>query len=348
MTSPVLTHAESDPRNAVEQATDDLRALVNLPGSLAILLDSSRDPNSGVTFLLIPPGRDQPELAVKLATTPAAADVIDGEAKVLIALEQLSLRRVEATLPRLAGKFHADGLLAIATSIVPGTPMRTRYHGFRHLRRPEAVREDFAAASAWLADLQLDSASEIRSISLLDGVPALMRARWPNDDQVTAVAEKLAPVAARLAGEGTQRTVVHGDFWAGNILLTRQAVTGVVDWSGGAVSGEPLADVARFALSYALYLDRHTRPGRRVAGHPGLRADGWGTGIRYAIAGEHWFGQAVTEFVTGALRRLGVPAELWRDVLLAGVAEAAVTADHPGFAACHRDLLVQLMSEGAR
>jgi aminoglycoside phosphotransferase (APT) family kinase protein len=344
----IAAHANWGPVPGNEHAASDLRALLNLPGSQTVLLDSSRDPNSGVTMLLIPVGRDQPELAVKLATTAAAARVIDREARLLRALQQRPMDRVEATLPRLGGVFHADGMLAVATSVVPGVPMRTRYHGFRHLRRPEAVRADFAAASAWLANLHADSATEARSISLLEGVPALITARWPHDPRASALADKLAPVAARLASAKTPRTVVHGDFWAGNILLTGEEVTGVVDWPAGSLSGEPLADVARFALSYALYLDRHTRPGRHVAGHPGLRVDGWGTGIRYAIAGEHWFGQVVTDFVTGALTRLGVPAELWRDVLLGGLAETAATADHPDFAACHRDLLLHLISEGAR
>ena len=153
-------------------------------------------------------------------------------------------------------------MLAIATSVVPGIPMRTRYHRYRHLARPALVRADFAAASSWLADLQADSAAEAAPISLLDGIPQLMLDRWPADPRAAALAEMLGPVAARLASGRTSRTVAHGDFWAGNILLTGNVVTGVVDWPSGHLAGEPLGDVARFALSYALYLDRHTRPRR--------------------------------------------------------------------------------------
>ena len=60
---------------------------------------------------------------------------------------------------------------------------------------------------------------------------------------------------------------MHGDYWPGNLLLHRGRVSGVVDWEAGALAGEPLRDVVRFVLSYALYLDRHTRAGR-----PGRRA----------------------------------------------------------------------------
>ena len=76
--------------------------------------------------------------------------------------------------------------------------------------------------------------------------------------------------------------------------------------------------------------------------------DGWGAGIRHAIAGQGWFGGLVRTFVTTALTRLGAPATLWREVLLAGLAEVAVTADHPDFAVRHRDLLLRLVSEVAQ
>jgi hypothetical protein len=323
----------------------DLRALLNSPGSRTVLLDGSRDPNSGVTMLLTAAGEAAPHLAVKVATTPAAADVIQREARFLVELRRRSLRRVGPTLPRHAGVFDADGMLAVAAAVVPGVPMRTGYHAFRHLTRPAPVRADFAAAERWLAALHADSMAQAAPIALLDGVAERIVARWPGDARAEALAEKLSPLAARLASASTPRTIVHGDFWAGNLLVTADEVTGVVDWAYGELAGEPLRDVARFALSYSLYLDRHTVPGRPVAGHPGLRADGWGAGIRYAIAGERWFGNLVREFVAGALIRLGAPAELWRDALLAGLAEVAVTADHPDFAAHHRDLLLRLISE---
>lgn len=336
--------ADHDLEPCTGSTPNDLRVLLNLPGSRTVMLDSSRDPNAGVTMLLIPAGTHQPELAVKLATTQAAADVIAREARLLAALGQRPVGRTRSTLPQLVGFFEADGMLAVATSVVPGVPMRTRYHAFGYLRRPAAVRADFAAASNWLSSLQADTAAEPEPVSLLAGVPEAIAARWPDAARAALVAEALKLVAARLAAARTPRTVVHGDFWAGNVLVTGAAVTGVVDWPAGSLSGEPLADVARFALSYALYLDRHTRPGHQVVGHPGLRADHWGAGIRYAIAGDQWFGCLVADFVSTALARLGAPQELWRDVLLAGLAEVAASADHAEFAARHRDLLWQLLT----
>ena len=152
--------------------------------------------------------------------------------------------------------------------------------------------------------------TEAAPIALLDGVAAQITARWPDDPRTPDLAGRLGPLAARLSSAGTKRTVVHGDFWAGNLLISHGTVTGVVDWAAAELSGEPLRDVVRFALSYSLYLDRHTRPGRPVPGHPGLRADGWGAGIRYALSGQGWYGQLVRGFVESALVRLGGPAGL--------------------------------------
>jgi aminoglycoside phosphotransferase len=323
----------------------ELLAALGMPDGRTILLDGSRDPNSGVTLLLVPPGSDEPRLAVKIATTDIAAEVIEREAAVLRELAGRALGQVRGTLPRPAGVFRVDGMLAVAATVVPGVPMRTLYHEFRHLARPQRVRADFAAAQRWLAALQAESAGGKRQVALLDGVAERISARWPGDARAEAASARLGPLASRLSAAAVPQTVVHGDFWAGNLLMTGAQITGVVDWAAGEMSGDPLRDVARFALSYALYLDRHTRPGHAVRGHPGLRADGWGAGIRHAICSDGWFAALVREFVGGALTRLGAPAGLWRDVLLAGIAEVAVTADHPDFAASHLDLLLLLTGE---
>ena len=346
MTSQVTASGMLSPASLPAPSADpDLRALLRTPGSRVILLDASRDPNSAVMVLVTAPGSTEPHLAVKIATTAAAAEVIEREARLLVELRRRPLPLVDETLPRHIGIFDADGMLASATSVVPGIPMRTSYHAFRHIARPDSVRRDFAAAQNWLMALHTDSMAAASPIALLDGVAARIAARWPDNLRALDLAERLEPLAARLASAGTQRTVVHGDFWAGNLLISRDAVTGVVDWAAAELSGEPLRDVIRFVLSYSLYLDRHTRPGRPVSGHPGLRADGWGAGIRYGMSGQGWYGQLVRDFVESALARLGAPGGLWRAALLAGLGEIAATADQADFAICHRDLLCQLISE---
>ncbi len=97
--------------------------------------------------------------------------------------------------------------------------------------------------------------------------------------------------------------------------------------------------MARFALSYCLYLDRHTRPGHRVAGHPGLRRSGFGSGVRYGLLGTAWLPVLVRRFLADGLGDLGLPRGLWYDVALAGLGEIAAGANDEDFGADHLSLL---------
>ena len=69
--------------------------------------------------------------------------------------------------------------------------MRTSYHAFRHLARPESVRGDFAVAEGWLAALHADTMAQAAPIALLDGVPERIAARWPGDRKADEVAGQL-------------------------------------------------------------------------------------------------------------------------------------------------------------
>jgi len=138
--------------------------------------------------------------------------------------------------------------------------------------------------------------------------------------------------------------IVHGDFWCGNILQTAGVVSGVVDWEHAVVGGDPVRDRVRFALSYSLYLDRHTRAGSPVHGHAGLRAGPWGAGVRYALRGRGWYPELVAGFVGDGLVATGRSRELWREAMLTGLAEIAVRSDHGGFARQRLELLGELVA----
>jgi hypothetical protein len=101
----------------------------------------------------------------------------------------------------------------------------------------------------------------------------------------------------------------------------------------------------RFALTYALYLDCRTRPGRRVAGHSGLRADRWGAAVEYAFAGRGWFPTLFRQFIAEGLARLGTSPAAWRDAALAGLAEIASLSDDPAFGQLHLELFGRLAAE---
>ena len=84
--------------------------------------------------------------------------------------------------------------------------------------------------------------------------PVLRLLEWlPRSDGVLRGAVQRGPAAGR-------RTLLHGDFWPGNILWRESSVVAVVDWEDAAV-GDPLSDLAcaRAELFVAADLDTARR-----------------------------------------------------------------------------------------
>jgi aminoglycoside phosphotransferase len=318
------------------------RSLVELRGMQMLVVALSKDPNAKVTVLLIPIGSDRPSLAIKIPTTAAADATIAAERRMLLDLHARLPSDVLASVPALKDLAEVRGHSWLVTTALPGVPMTTRYHAWRHVSNPTAVDADFRAVEAWLARFQSASAGPRSPLDMDGGTTELLRRRFAGDPLLDERLARLSDIHSRLRSTTTPRTAVHGDFWFGNVLMAGQQISGVIDWEGGAASGEPVRDLVRFALSYALYLDRHTRPGHRVARHRGLRAGEWGAGITWSFEGEGWFPDLVRGFVRGGLARLGADQRVWREAMLAGLAEVAATADHLDFAAMHWELFDRL------
>lgn len=320
-------------------ATGGLDWLTSTEGTRLVVLGASRDDNAKVTLLLTPPGATRPTLAVKAASTPAAGRAVLAEAAVLGEISRCRLGGLRLTVPTVLAVSTWQGLPALLCEVLPGVPMTMPYHRWRHTARPSSVTDDLSAVLTWCATLQTRTAGTVQPVDWPASLLPALQLRHRNATQLSAAVTALAASAARLATASTPRTAVHGDLWFGNVLRGEHGVTGVVDWEAGQAQGEPLRDIARAVLSYALYLDRHTAPGGRVAGHPGLRADRWGAGVLHLLHGTGWFPDLARGLLGEALSRLGADPRLWRDVVVAGVAEVAVTADESRFATAHLDLL---------
>jgi aminoglycoside phosphotransferase (APT) family kinase protein len=314
-----------------------LAAFIDQVGGRTACLAVSRDPNAKVTILLFPPGATRPAYVAKVPTTDAAARSVKREAEQLAEIGSRALGPVSMTIPEVIATVDHLGRPVLVMTALPGQSMLAAYHSWRHTARSKAVAADFAAAGSWLAGLHgAAAASELVSLAqMLDGVADVISRRFGSRPGADADLADLAALRGRLAGYRTPQSVVHGDFWPGNLLVGSGRVLGVIDWESARLTGTPARDLARFVTSYSLYLDRHTRPGHRVTGHPGLRADRWGAGVEYAIDGAGWYPDLARSFVMTGLERLGVPPSCWRDVLLADLAGTVASADHDDFARNH-------------
>jgi hypothetical protein len=313
----------------------------HLPGraTRTVVIAMSRDANPKATVMVFVDGAPSPLLAVKVGLTEGACRSVDAEGKVLRALAAVDPTMVHHTAPRVLELRDAPLGTALVMIARPGVPMAIDYHRWRHNGRPDRVRRDFARADRWLRQLTRRSVPSVAPLRWADAI----HARFGFGAVAECVATATYSIERKLERPDLG-AVVHGDFWCGNILHTAGVVSGVVDWEHAVVGGDPVRDRARFALSYSLYLDRHTRAGSPVHGHAGLRAGQWGAGIRYAVQGQGWYPELVAEFVGDGLGATGRPRDLWRAAMLSGLAEIAVRSDHDGFARAHLDLLGELVA----
>jgi hypothetical protein len=329
-----------------------------------IVMGSSKDPNAKVTVLFLPtegPSADRSgaglaAMAVKVPTTDVAARAVAAEAELLAALQAGGDDPILRTVPAPLGAVAAGDHLALAVGVLGGEPMATGYHRWRHTASPRAVGADFAAAATWLVRFQEATAGPARTVADAGLISAGLRARFaaepgPVPDLgpdpaplVEELCQCLASIDRRLSAQTTRASAVHGDYWFGNLLVDGPGgpVCGAVDWEAGTPAGSPLRDLTRFAVSYALYLDRHTPPGRTVAGHRGLRAGEWGAGLLFAVGGSGWFGRLFGRFLSSGLSRLGIDAVTVAELAVMGLCDVAATADHDGFARQHLRLAARI------
>lgn len=326
---------------AVTTSRRDLLDIVGDPTVRLAVLGASRDPNGKLTVLVLPdtPGR---RVVIKVPTTAAGAAAVARERRVLEALHGMDSSVIDMTAPVPLESVSAAGFEAMVLTLLPGTPMSTLYHRWGHTRSAHRVARDLGAVTEWLMRLHSETADGDAQVDMDGGTVQRLSQRFGDEPGLATVVERVERACATLHGHRSPRTVVHGDLWCGNVLVRDGAVSGVVDWEEAELRGEPLRDLARFALTYALYLDRHTRPGTRVAGHPGLTAGTWGCGIDHLLSGSGWICDLLRAFLRLGMRRLGVPGELWPEVIVAGLAEVAARADDDRFARHHLRLLARM------
>ena len=315
-----------------EEADSGLASWLAPEGRRLLVLHHSRDADAGVVMLLFDAGMAQPSTALKIADSEEGAVRIDRERVQLRHIRQQQLGPVLSTVPELLPD-RESRFAILPTKGQPGTPMLVAYHRPGHIRTPRAVHADFRSAGRWLAGLQATATGQHEPLAVAGGCEAAATQLLRGDEQqLDQVLTSLAALRARLRRHVAALTVVHGDFWPGNALVEDGLIVGVVDWERAEAAGSPVRDLARFAVAYSLYLDRHTSPGRPVRGLRGLTAGAPGAGVLHAVDGTGWFPVTVRRYLRAGLARVGLPDSVARDAVQSEVASSAAEATDPDFA----------------
>jgi len=177
----------------------------------------------------------------------------------------------------------ADALSVLASAGVPKVP-RLLGHGT-------------AAGASWAAESALDGARPRAVSAALFAEVAALVSRWPGvqgppaalDDDLGAIAaalpdrsDLLAAARARLDRPIASLPAVlrHGDLWAGNLLVRRGALAGVVDWDAWHPSAVPGADLVQLHGT-EFRIRMHSSLGQAWLARP------WRSGFAEATAG-YW------------------------------------------------------------
>lgn len=272
-----------------------------------------------------------PAAYLRLARRPAAAGSVRRSARVLRALGAMSSSmELRTPVPDLIAAGRRDGWSYLVEQARPGVPATRRAPGDEAWLSAAAE----AIGSLHAVTARMLPADEHLLARLVDRPIRRITTRLPPDPVLgDALAGLGRRVGATLAGSDLRVGWVHGDCWAGNILLGPDgSVSGVIDWDSAGCPAPAAIDLvhllaharrrrtgATYGASFLALLDgvAITDVERRVLASAGLGDGTFQPANRRAVFAIAWLYQ-----VDGALRRYPriAASEAWVDDVVRRVA----------------------------
>jgi hypothetical protein len=243
-----------------------------------------------VTVLLFPPRGDAPVVA-KFPRYGSQNPALQREEASLRRVADAVTAPIRTNLPRPLGVRRVDGIDVQLQTGVPGHHLVARTASER--LRPMRVTDQLDTMLAWCRSMQRASAHErLLDEPLIAGrlepLAAAAERALDGDPAVSSFLTRTLDLARRLEGTSLPMVVSHGDYWAGNILVERGRVVGVVDWERATLDDLPIWDPLKAVGSTVYHLDRY----RAIPRHGEGRLPAWGD------MGA-WAGMADPRFATG-------------------------------------------------
>lgn len=263
------------------------------------VVDVQRGAAPGTRRLFLgPQGTESVSHVLAASCWPRTTGSVENEYAVLQHAQGVLGPRLRRSLPRVVERVDVYGSDdGVAMTAVPGLG---GVHDARQAR--SGIRHLVQAMPAWLGTLWSESGSDVAPTDLgRDAVDAMLAHRTRGRTPQPAL-ESLRGARERLADVEVPRTLTHGCLCRRHVVLSDGA-PGAEDWGLGNVAGDPLRDLGRFAVHLA---------DRRLA---------------EVLEGRTSFAAAIERFLGEAMgRHLGVPPQLWREVLVLSEVELAIEA----------------------
>ena len=288
------------------------------PDRLTPLVIAHRKPRTAVVSVLLFGGAVP--VVAKLPRYGGSNMELRREAETLELVSGRVVGPLRATIPRSLGVQVVGGTDVLMQTAVPGRHLVAATASKRVSRRRLTRQLDLMFS--WWSELQAasgrwvtvdDALIDEKLVPLAEAAVAAIG----GDQPVEALLDRAIERARGLVGTPLRLVVVHGDFWAGNVLVHRGRVTGVVDWERAAVDDLPIWDPVKVVMDAAFHLDRHrsvARRGRRGLPRWGELGPWRGTadphfavGFRAALAEPGWLSELAEAALTKAFIGAGIP-----------------------------------------
>jgi hypothetical protein len=238
------------------------------PARLEPLVVGHRRPKTGIVTVLLFPGRGEPVVA-KFPRYGTSNESLQREDDTMRRVSAAVTAPLRPALPRSLGIHVVDGVDVLLQTAVSGHHLVAQTASKR--LRPERVARQLDVVLTWCLDLQRASEHEVTVddafiATRLEPLAAATVDALHGDAATAALLDRALEDARRLIGTSLPMVVAHGDYWAGNILVQRGRVTGVVDWERATVDDLPIWDPVKAVGSAAYHLDRYRSIPRRGRG----------------------------------------------------------------------------------
>jgi SAM-dependent methyltransferase len=290
------------------------------PERLEPLVVGHRRPNTGVvTMLLFPSGGGDP-VVVKVPRYGSHNGSLQREAAGLERVSQAVNDTVRAAIPRSLGIHTVDGTDVLLQTGLAGRHLVAETASGR--LSPARLARQLDVVLSWCDALQAASGhAELVDDELiatkLEPLAEACLAALGGDQRVEALLDRMLDQARRLKGTSLPVVVVHGDYWAGNVLVERERVVGVVDWERSTIDDLPFWDPVKAVGSAVYHLDRYRSISKRgPAALPQWGDVGsWGdvadprfaVGFHAAFVQSGWLADAARHALVNAFDRAGIP-----------------------------------------
>ncbi len=225
-----------------------------------------------------------------------------------------------ASLPRPLGLHVIGGTDVFLQTSVPGRHLVAETAARRITRA--RVKRQLDLMFSWLSQLQAESGRWVPvENALIDAelVPLAetAAAALGGDPRVGAFLDQAIDRARRLVGTPVRMVVVHGDYWAGNVLVDAERITGVVDWERATVGDLPIWDPVKAVMDAAYHLDRYRSVPRRgvdalprwgeLGAWQGTADPHFAVGFRAAVAEPGWLSDLAKDALARTFVAAGIP-----------------------------------------